>query len=187
MQIEHTGIPGLCILKPAVHSDPRGFFMESWREEWSEALGLPAPFVQDNHARSEEAGVLRGLHYQSPPQAQSKLVWATRGAIYDVAVDIRRDSPTYGTWHGLVLSEENKLRFFVPRGFAHGYMTLEPGTEVNYKVDSYYSPSHEGGIRYDDPALGIPWPVAEAVLSPKDKLLPFLKMLDSPFVYQAGS
>lgn len=183
MLIEHTDISGLYILKPVVHGDARGFFMESWRDEWGDGIGLPSPFIQDNHARSEQAGVLRGLHFQAPPQAQSKMIWATRGAIYDVAVDIRRGSPTYGAWHGLILSEDNKLRFFIPQGFAHGYKTLEPGTEVNYKVDAYYSPEHEGGIRYDDPELGIPWPGAEPVLSPKDMTLPFLHTLDSPFTY----
>lgn len=186
MQIERTNIPGLYILKPKVHSDARGFFMESWRDEWGKDIGLPGPFVQDNHARSEQAGVLRGLHYQAPPAAQSKLIWATRGAIYDVAVDIRRGSPTYGAWRGLILSEENKLRFFVPRGFAHGYMTLEPGSEVNYKVDAYYSPADEGGIRYDDPDLGIAWPGPDPVLSPKDAVLPFLRSLDSPFAFDSG-
>lgn len=186
MQIEYTEIPDLCVLKPAVHSDDRGFFVESWREEWGSELGLSGPFIQDNHARSEQVGVLRGLHYQVPPHAQSKLIWATRGAIYDVAVDIRRGSPTYGAWHGLILSEANKLRFFVPRGFAHGYMTLEPGTEVNYKVDAYYSPAHEGGVRYDDPALGIPWPGSDPVLSLKDTILPFLHSIDSPFVYNGS-
>lgn len=184
MRIEHTDIPGLCILEPVVHGDARGFFMESWRAEWADKLGLPNPFVQDNHARSERVGVLRGLHFQAPPRAQSKLVWASRGAVYDVAVDIRRGSPTYGAWYGLVLSEENKLRLFVPRGFAHGYMTLEPGTEVNYKVDAYYSPSDEGGIRYDDPDLGIAWPVPFPELSAKDKELPFIKSLNSPFIYR---
>lgn len=184
MRIEHIDIPGLCILEPVVHGDARGFFMETWRAEWAAELGLPGPFVQDNHARSEQAGILRGLHFQAPPAAQSKLIWASRGAIYDVAVDIRRGSPFYGAWRGVVLSEENKLRFFVPKGFAHGYMTLEPGTEVNYKVDAYYSPSHEGGIRYDDPDLAIPWPVSGPELSSKDKTLPFIKSLDSPFLYR---
>ena len=158
--------------------------METWREEWGAELGLSGPCIQDNHARSEQAGVLRGLHFQAPPQAQSKLVWASRGAIYDVAVDIRRGSPTFGKWQGIILSEENKLRFFVPRGFAHGYLTLEPGTEVHYKVDAYYSPEHEGGIRYNDPGLGIPWPLEGVILSEKDNILPLLGSFDSPFVYQ---
>lgn len=184
MRIESVDIPGLYVLSPAVHGDSRGFFMETWRDEWGPQLGLSGPFIQDNLARSEQAGVLRGLHFQSPPKAQSKLIWASRGAIYDVAVDIRRGSPTYGKWFGIVLSEENRLRLFVPRGFAHGYMTLEPGTEANYKVDSYYSPQHEGGIRFDDPDVGVSWPSGIPSLSSKDMELPFIKTLESPFAYR---
>ncbi len=184
MQIAPTNIPDLVILQLQVHADARGFFMETWRAEWETQLKLPQPFIQDNHARSEDRGVLRGLHFQKPPYAQSKLIWATQGAIYDVAVDLRKGSPRYGAWHGLVLSAENKLRFFVPRGFAHGYITLEPGSEVHYKVDNYYQPSQEGGIRFDDPDLAIPWPDIVPQLSAKDKELPFIKSFDSPFIYQ---
>lgn len=183
MDIIATGIPDLVVVKIAFHSDHRGFFAETWRESWSQALHIETPFVQDNHARSEEAGVLRGLHFQRPPAAQSKLVWVTRGAVYDVAVDLRKGSPTYGQWHGLVLSGENRLRFFVPRGFAHGYMTLEPGTEFHYKVDNYYSAEHEGGIAWNAPELAVPWPDIKPVLSAKDTTLPSLTGFDSPFVY----
>ena len=184
MQILSTDIPGLCSFQLDVHRDERGFFVETWREEWSKKLGLPHPFVQDNHARSEAKGVLRGLHFQAPPHAQSKLVWVSRGAVYDVAVDLRLGSPTYGKWHGIVLSEANMTRFFLPRGFAHGYMTLEEGTEFHYKVDAYYSPAHEGGIRYDDPALSIPWPALPPVISPKDRDLPSIDSFESPFTYR---
>lgn len=184
MKIETTPIPDLVVVHLDVHKDARGFFLESWREEWGARLGLDGPLIQDNHARSEKKGVLRGLHLQFPPYAQSKLLWASRGAIYDVGVDLRTGSPTYGKWHGLVLSEENKLRFFVPKGFAHGYITLEPGTEVNYKVDAYYRPDHEGGIRFDDPDLSIPWPDIQPVLSDKDRELPFMKAFKSPYEYR---
>ena len=184
MQIIPTEIPDLLVLEPKVHRDHRGFFMESWREEWSKLLKLPQPFIQDNHARSEQKGVLRGLHFQLPPYTQSKLVWVTKGAVYDVAVDLRVGSPSYGKWHGLVLSAENALRFFVPQGFAHGYMTLESGTEFQYKVDAYYQPSHEQGILWSDPALGIPWPAIPPVLSEKDMILPLLAALESPFTYR---
>jgi len=127
---------------------------------------------------------LRGLHFQLPPHTQSKLVWVTRGAVYDVAVDLRKDSPSYGQWHGLVLSEENMLRFFIPHGFAHGYMVLEADTEFHYKVDAYYAPQSEGGILWNDPALAIAWPALSPVLSPKDKLLPLMSSFETPFTYR---
>lgn len=186
MRVTPTELPGLCIVSLDVHKDHRGFFAETWRDEWSGLLKLDAPFVQDNHVRSERKGVLRGLHFQNPPHAQAKLIWASRGAVYDAVVDVRAGSPTYGKSYGLVLSEENMQRLFVPKGFAHGYMTLEPGTEVHYKVNAYYKPDHEGGIRWDDPALAIPWPGIRPVLSEKDTLLPELARLRSPFVYSAA-
>ena len=184
MEIITTEIPGLVIINLNLHKDDRGFFVETWREEWSKKLKLESPFIQDNHARSEQKGVLRGLHFQTPPHAQSKLVWVGRGAVYDVAVDLRKGSPTYGKWHGLVLSEENMLRFFIPRGFAHGYMTLEQGTEFHYKVDAYYAPGHEGGIRWDDPELAIPWPGLVPVMAERDRTLPLISSLESPFIYR---
>ena len=184
MRVIKTEIPELLVLEPVRHGDHRGSFMETWRDTWQEKIGLNAPFVQDNHACSVERGVVRGLHFQAPPYTQAKLVWVTRGAIYDVAVDIRRGSPTYGKWEAVVLSAENGLRFFVPHGFAHGYMTLEAGTEVHYKVDAYYNAPAEGGLRWDDPALGIAWPDISAVLSEKDRVLPLLSALESPFIYR---
>lgn len=184
MEILATPIPDLVVIRLAVNRDERGFFTETWRDDWTRTLNLRQPFVQDNHARSETRGVLRGLHYQAPPYAQSKLVWVTRGAVYDVAVDLRAGSPTYGHWHGQVLSEQNMLRFFLPRGFAHAYLTLEPGTEFQYKVDNYYAPEAEGGVRWDDPGLAIRWPVTSPLLSAKDQALPLMETLQSPFVYR---
>lgn len=181
MHTKATGIPGLLLLEPRVHRDARGFFLETWREDWAATLGAPAPFVQDNHARSEAKGVLRGLHYQEPPYAQSKLVWVTRGAVYDVAVDLRASSPTFGTWFGVELTAENFLRLYVPRGFAHGYVVLEAGTEFHYKVDAYYAPEHDRGILWSDPDLGILWPEVNPVLSEKDASLPCFGEIATPF------
>jgi dTDP-4-dehydrorhamnose 3,5-epimerase len=174
MYIRETGLPGLRVLTPEVHRDHRGFFLETFREDFFQRLDEPIRFVQDNHARSEECRVLRGLHYQASPAAQTKLVWVSRGAAFDVVVDMRRASPTYGRSHAVVLSAENFLRLLVPRGFAHGYMTLEPGTEFNYKVDAYYSPRHEGGLRWNDPALNIAWPKDDPVISERDRNWPLL-------------
>ena len=183
MQILETEIPGLKVMQVQVHRDHRGFFAETWREEWLKALGAKHPFIQDNHACSVQAGVLRGLHFQKPPHAQGKLVWVTKGSVYDVALDVRQGSPTYGLWHGLVLSAENALRFYVPRGFAHGYMTLEPDTEFQYKVDNYYNQASEGGVLWNDPDLGIPWPGLEPVMTDKDKVQPCLHELATPFKF----
>lgn len=184
MKIITTDIPGLKVLELKINRDHRGFFAETWREEWREALGAKHPFIQDNHACSTEAGVTRGMHFQAPPHAQTKLVWVSRGSVYDVALDLRKGSPTYGKWHGVVLNAENGLRFYVPRGFAHCYMTLEPGTEFQYKVDNYYNQPSEGGILWNDPDLAIPWPALSPVLADKDKVLPRLRDFESPFVYE---
>ena len=181
MQIRETGLPGLRILSPKVHRDHRGFFLESFREDVFQSLDDPVRFIQDNHARSEAAGVLRGLHYQAPPAAQSKLIWISRGTAFDVVVDLRRASPTYGKSYGLVLSADNFLRLLIPKGFAHGYMTLEPGTEFHYKVDYYYSPAHEGGLRWNDPALAINWPQGEPIMTERDKNWPLLTELPGMF------
>jgi dTDP-4-dehydrorhamnose 3,5-epimerase len=181
MQIRETGLPGLRILSPEVHKDRRGFFLESFREEFFQRLAEPIHFIQDNHARSEEAGVLRGLHYQAPPAAQTKLVWVGRGAAFDAVVDLRPSSPTYGKSFSLVLTSDNFLRLLIPKGFAHGYMTLEPGTEFHYKVDCYYSPENEGGLRWNDPALAIDWPKREPVMTERDKVWPLLADLPPIF------
>ena len=181
MQIRETGLPGLRILSPTVHKDHRGFFLESFREEFFQGLDEPVHFIQDNHARSEEAGVLRGLHYQAPPAAQTKLIWVSRGAAFDVAVDLRRSSPTYGKSFSLTLTPDNFLRLLIPKGFAHGYMTLEPGTEFHYKVDHYYSPEHEGGLRWNDPALAIDWPVGTPIMTERDMRWP--ELADLPVIF----
>jgi dTDP-4-dehydrorhamnose 3,5-epimerase len=169
------------IIEPLVHRDERGFFMESYSARVFSDYGITATFVQDNHALSTALGVLRGLHYQAPPNHQSKLIRVLRGAIADVIVDIRTGSPTYGQWERIELSDEKFRMLFVPTGFAHGYCTLVENTEIHYKVDSFYAPASEGGLRWDDPDLGIDWPNSTPTLSAKDKLLPLLRELKSPF------
>lgn len=181
MQAQETGFPGLFVFSPTVHKDYRGFFLESYREDFFRGLDPQLHFVQDNHARSEEAGVLRGLHFQAPPAAQTKLVWVTRGAALDAVVDLRRSSPTYGKSYSLTLSAENFLRLLIPRGFAHGYMTLTTGTEFHYKVDAYYSPQHESGLRWNDPALGMNWPRLDPVMTERDRNWPLLADLPEIF------
>lgn len=182
MRLIETGLPGLALLEPKVFRDERGFFLETYSEAAFDALGIGARFVQDNHAYSVRAGVLRGLHFQLPPHAQAKLVWVVRGSVLDVAVDLRRDSPTYGRHYCVELSAENMLRLFLPRGFAHGYLTLAPDTEFLYKVDAPYMPQADAGILWSDPDLGIAWPESKPVLSGKDRMLPRLKDFHSPFV-----
>lgn len=181
MQFEQSGLDGLVLIKPRAHGDARGFFMETWRRDLMEKAGLRADFIQDNLARSEKAGVLRGLHFQKPGQAQAKYIGVTRGAVFDVAVDLRAKSRTFGQWRSFILSAENKYRLFVPRGFAHGYLTLEPDSEVLYKVDAPYAPDLEGGIIWNDPDLGVSWPLEVPQLSEKDRLLPRLRDFVSPF------
>lgn len=187
MRLIETGLPGLALLEPKVFRDERGFFLETYSVAVFDSLGIPARFVQDNHAYSKEAGVLRGLHFQLPPCAQAKLVWVVRGRVLDVAVDLRRDSPAFGRSYCVELSAENMLRLFIPRGFAHGYLTLAPDTEFLYKVDAPYAPQADSGIAWNDPDLGIDWPVAAPLLSAKDRQLPRLKDFDSPFVCEPPS
>jgi len=182
MRLIETGLPGLALLEPKVFRDERGFFLESYSEAGFDSLGIRARFVQDNHAYSVKTGVLRGLHFQLPPFAQAKLVWVVRGSVLDVVVDLRRDSPTFGKSFSVELSAENMTRLFIPRGFAHGYVTLAPDTEFLYKVDAPFAPQADAGIVWNDPDLGVSWPVAEPVLSAKDRLLPRLKDFNSPFV-----
>lgn len=170
-----TPIPGLLVFEPQIWNDPRGYFFEAFNARMFEEAGIAAPFVQDNQARSTY-GVLRGLHYQCGAAAQAKLVRVLEGVVFDVAVDLRTESPTYGQWYGVLLSAENKKQLYVPRGFAHGYAVLSPTAEFFYKCDNYYDKSQEGGIRFDDPTLAIDWqlPNADVVLSEKDRILPFL-------------
>lgn len=169
MQIIPMRLPEVKLIVPKVFEDDRGFFMETFRQDVFDGLGLPK-FCQDNHSRSE-IGTLRGLHYQVPPKAQAKLVRCTQGVIFDVAVDIRRDSPTFGQWVGEILSEENKQMLYIPSDFAHGFYVMSEVAEVQYKCSDYYAPELEGGIRYDDPQFGIVWPFidgAQLLLSKRD-------------------
>ncbi|HBP01515.1 MAG: dTDP-4-dehydrorhamnose 3,5-epimerase [Candidatus Moranbacteria bacterium GW2011_GWE1_49_15] len=181
MEIEKTTLEGAYLLKPQVFEDERGFFMETYSKKILEEVGIKADFVQDNHSMSVTKGVLRGLHFQKGEDAQAKLVRCTKGAVYDVIVDLRKDSPTYGKWEGFELSEQNKWMLFVPRGFAHGFCTLEDYTEFQYKCDNFYAPESEGGIAWNDPDLNIYWPITEPILSEKDKNHPELKDFNSPF------
>lgn len=185
MRLIETGLPGLVLLEPKVFRDERGFFLETYSRAGFAALGIGADFVQDNHAYSARPNVLRGLHFQMPPMAQAKLVWVPRGRVLDVAVDLRRGSPTFGRHFSVELSAKNFLRLFLPRGFAHGYMTLEADTEFAYKVDAPYDPASDAGILWSDPDLGIAWPDSGPVLSAKDRVLPRLKDFATPFVFEA--
>ncbi|HEX2115784.1 MAG TPA: dTDP-4-dehydrorhamnose 3,5-epimerase [Alphaproteobacteria bacterium] len=182
MEFAALAIPEVKLITPRRFTDPRGFFAETFsRRRFAEA-GLVADFVQDNQSLSRPAGTVRGLHFQRPPHAQAKLVRVVRGAIFDVAVDIRPGSPTYGRHVGVELSAENGKMILIPEGFAHGFCTLKVDTEVLYKVNRDYAPAHEGGILWNDPALGISWPVdpAHAVLSERDRKLPRLSELAEP-------
>ena len=174
MQATPLAIADVMLIEPKVFGDSRGFFYESFNQQaFDQATGVHLPFVQDNHSRSRR-GVLRGLHYQLPPKAQGKLVRVVRGAVFDVAVDIRRDSPTYGQWVGVELSEENHRQLWIPPGLAHGFVVLSETADFLYKTTDTYSPAHERSIRWDDPAIGIDWPLAargisEPLLSDKDR------------------
>lgn len=184
MRFIATDFPGLYVIEPKIFRDARGFFYENYSSRVFAEHGLHFEFIQDNHARSEDVHVLRGLHFQIPPAAQAKLVRVVRGAVFDVAVDLRRRSPTFGQWFGLELSEENFKQLLIPQGFAHGYVSLKPGTEFLYKVDALYSPSLERGLRYDDPTIDIQWPVTDPILSMKDQNLSSFAEFESPFVFE---
>jgi dTDP-4-dehydrorhamnose 3,5-epimerase len=183
LTVEETAIPAVKVITPKRFGDARGFFSEVYSRRAFEAAGLHLDFVQDNHSLSGPMGTIRGLHFQSPPFAQDKLIRVVRGRILDVAVDLRRSSPTYGQHVAVELSAENWRQLLVPVGFAHGFCTLEPDTEVVYKVTAYYAPAHDHGVAWDDPALGIAWPVApdEALLSDKDARQPRLADLPTYF------
>lgn len=185
MQIEDTAIPEVKLVTPNCHRDDRGFFLETFRQKvMDEAAGREIVFVQDNHSLSSRPFTVRALHYQRPPHAQGKLVRCTRGSIADVAVDARVGSPTYGRHVKVILSADNMQQLWVPDGFLHGFVTLEPDTEVQYKCTDYYDRDCDGSVRWDDPALGIDWGFdpARAVLSDKDKSAPGWDVFDNPFV-----
>lgn len=185
MNFIKTELENVLIIEPAVFGDHRGWFMETYSDASFEKLGFNFKFVQDNQSFSAIRGTLRGLHYQMNPKAQTKLVRCTRGSIYDVAVDIRKGSPTFGKWVGVELSAENKKQLLVPKGFAHGFMTLTEEAEVQYKVDELYAPECDRGILWNDPSIGIEWPMdIRPVLSAKDENAPLLKDADNNFVYE---
>jgi len=174
------------LLQPRRFGDDRGWFTEVYNEKSFADAGIGVRFVQDNHSLSRPVGVLRGLHFQTPPFGQDKLVRCIAGAIFDVAVDVRKGSPTFGKWVGAELSAENGRQLFIPVGFAHGFVTLTANAEVTYKCSNFYAPAQDGGLRWDDPDIGVVWPLPPGVtplLSAKDEKLPLLKDFDSPFAY----
>ncbi|MBB5182890.1 dTDP-4-dehydrorhamnose 3,5-epimerase [Catenisphaera adipataccumulans] len=189
MKVTETKIPGVLIVEPDVFGDHRGFFMETYNKQKYEKLGITVDFVQDNMSFSAKKGTLRGLHWQNAPMAQSKLVSCAAGKVIDVAVDIRKGSPTYAQWVSVELSAENKKQFFIPQGFAHGFLTLTDNVEFRYKVDNFYSKEHDRGIRYDDPTINVDWGGLlngiEPVLSEKDTTGPTLENADCNFTYEA--
>jgi dTDP-4-dehydrorhamnose 3,5-epimerase len=168
MQVENTHLPGVVIVVPRVFPDPRGFFIESYNQATFHQHGLDAVFLQDNHSKSVR-GTLRGLHFQLPPVSQVKLVRVVRGAVWDVALDIRVGSPTFGQWVGVELSADNFRQLYIPAGFAHGFCVLSDEAEVLYKASQLYSPAHERGLLWSDPTAGVAWPVAEPLLSERDR------------------
>lgn len=175
MKITKTKLDGVVIIEPDVFGDNRGFFMESWNKKKMEEAGLFYDFVQDNHSKSTVKGTLRGIHFQKGEKAQAKLVRCVKGAVLDVAVDLRKNSPTFKQWVGVELSAENKKQLLIPRGFGHGFVTLTDDVEFLYKADNYYAPEADAGIRWNDPDIGVEWGVENPILSKKDKINPFLK------------
>lgn len=175
MKITKTKLDGVVIIEPDVFGDNRGFFMESWNKEKMEEVGLFYNFVQDNHSKSTVKGTLRGIHFQKGDKAQAKLVRCVKGAVLDIAVDLRKNSPTFKQWVGVELSAENKKQLLIPRGFGHGFVTLTDDVEFLYKADNYYSPEADAGIRWNDPDIGVEWDIENPILSEKDKKNPFLK------------
>ncbi|MGJ8583676.1 MAG: dTDP-4-dehydrorhamnose 3,5-epimerase [Marinosulfonomonas sp.] len=189
MKIEETSLPGVLVITPARFADDRGFFSESYNRARMVENGIDTAFLQDNHSFSTTAGTVRGLHYQSPPHAQAKLVRCGRGSLFDVAVDIRKGSPTFGKWTGVELSFENGKQLLVPAGFLHGFATLQENTEIIYKCSDYYAPDCDGAVRFDDPDIGIDWGIdtSNVVLSAKDEAAPTLANIESPFVFEQAA
>ena len=186
MNILETALAGVLVIDPVRHGDTRGFFSESWNRKRMAEAGVDIDFVQDNHSLSARIGTVRGLHFQAPPHAQAKLVRCGRGALFDVAVDIRQGSPTFGQWVGVELSFENGRQLLIPEGFLHGFVTRAPDTEIIYKCSDYYAPECDGAVRFDDPDIGIDWGIdpAQAILSDKDAAAPKLADFTSPFHVQ---
>lgn len=183
IEVRPLSLEGLAELRPRRFSDERGFFSEVWREDHLLEIGIQSHFVQDNHSYSKKRGVLRGMHFQVPPAAQSKLVRVSRGAVFDVAVDLRSGATTFGHWEGVRLSAAEWNQLFIPAGFAHGFVTLEDDTEVIYKVSSAYAPEFERAIRFDDPQIRIEWPieVGALIMSEKDRAAPVLASIQTGF------
>lgn len=188
MLIQETPLDGLRLLSLRRFGDHRGFFAETHSARALAERGMTEKFVQDNHSLSAQVGTVRGLHFQAPPHAQAKLVRCGRGALFDVAVDIRKGSPTYGQWFGTELSFENGRQLYIPAGFAHGFVTREPDTEIVYKCSDYYAPETEGALRFDDPDIGIDWALdgVAPILSEKDAAAGFLADFDSPFTFESN-
>jgi dTDP-4-dehydrorhamnose 3,5-epimerase len=185
MDVKNLELPGLILLKPRRFSDSRGYFFESYNERTFLNAGIATRFVQDNQSFSLSKGTIRGLHFQLPPATQAKLVRVLQGSVYDVAVDLRVGSPSFGRWEGVTLTAADEAELFIPHGFAHGFCTFEPNTVVAYKVDEFYAPASDSGLIWNDPTLAIDWPVAacEAVLSEKDQKLGRFADFKSPFTY----
>jgi len=181
MEFGKTDLKDVFLIKPKFFKDERGFFVEAYSKKIFQENGIEANFVQDNHSLSVEKGVLRGLHFQTSPHSQSKLVRVTRGKVYDVIVDLRKDSPTYKQWQGFELNENNGLILFIPKGFAHGFCTLAENTEFMYKVDDFYASECDSGVAWNDPELNINWPIKKPILSEKDKQLKQLRDLKLNF------
>jgi len=185
-RFQRLAIPDVILVEPRTFGDERGFFMETYKRSEFASHGIPGEFVQDNLSHSTQ-GVLRGLHYQRPPAAQGKLVMALRGEVFDVAVDIRRGSPTYRHWVGVTLSEKNHRMLYIPEGFAHGFCVLSEAADFAYKVTAEYAPELDAGIRWDDPSIRVKWPISDPHLSPRDARLPLLQDAGVDFVYKAAS
>ena len=184
MKVIETEIPGVLVIEPDVFGDHRGWFCETWNRQKLHDAGIDADFVQDNQSYTKAKGTLRGLHFQQNPMSQAKLVRVVRGAVLDVAVDLRKGSPTYLKHVGVELSAENKRQFFIPKGFAHGFLTLTDDVEFVYKVDAPYAPDCDRSVRFDDPEIGVDWPCEEPILSDKAKKAPLLRDSDCNFVFE---
>ena len=184
MKKENTSLDGVYIITPQVFGDHRGWFTETYNAEKFKEIGIDTVFVQDNHSYSAQKGTLRGLHFQNAPMAQTKLLRCIRGKILDVAVDLRKGSPNYKKWVAVELSEENKKMIYIPKGFAHGFLTLSEVVEVQYKVDNFYSREHDRSVRFNDPEIGVDWGTDSPILSDKDLNAPYLKDCDVNFVFE---